>query len=104
MKSSLPLRERLADAVVLRPLSISDAAVAAGVIRAAFAVQPRPTCPLSSALRESAASIAEKIENGGGFGAWVDGRLAGLALWQVAGDSAPMSRACRSCRNGGARG
>ena len=78
--------------MVLRPLTISDAAVAAEVIRAAFAAQPRPTHPPSSALRESAASIAEKIETGGGFGAWVEERLAGLALWQVAGDALHVAR------------
>ena len=92
MTSSLPLAERVADVVVLRPLSISDAAIAAELIRAAFAAQPRPTRPPSSALRETAASIAEKIERGGGFGAWVEGRLAGLALWQVAGDALHVAR------------
>lgn len=92
MKTSLPLRERVADAMVQRPLTISDAAVAAEVIRAAFAVQPRSTRPPSSALRESAASIAEKIESGGGFGAWAEGRLAGLTLWQVAGEALHVAR------------
>ncbi len=92
MTLSLPLHKRVADAVVLRPLTTSDAAVAAEVIRAAFAAQPRPTEPPSSALRETAASIAEKIETGGGFGAWVEGRLAGLALWQVAGDVLHVAR------------
>ena len=45
MKSSLPFAERGADAAVLRPLAVSDAAIAAEVIRAAFAVQPRAEPP-----------------------------------------------------------
>ena len=41
-----------ADAVSVGALTISDADVAAEVIRAAFAAQSRATTPPSSALRE----------------------------------------------------
>ncbi len=100
MTSSLPLREQLADAVVMQPLAISDAAVAAEVIRAAFAAQPRPTHPPSSALRESAASIAEKIETGGGFGAWVEelhvARVSVLPEWRGEGLSRRLLEMCEA--------
>lgn len=92
MISSSATANRVADAVALRPLTISEAAVAAEVIQAAFAAQPLPTRPPSSALRESAASIAAKIDAGGGVGAWADGRLTGLALWQVVGDALHVGR------------
>jgi GNAT superfamily N-acetyltransferase len=88
---SLPA-ERVVDAIVLRPLTVSDAEIASEVIRSAFADQPRPTRPPSSALRETASSIASKIEAGGGFGAWAGARLVALALWQVAGDTLHIAR------------
>ena len=92
MIDSSPPADKVADAVVLRPLAISEAFVAAEVVRIAFAAQPRPTCPPSSALNESAASIAAKIDAGGGVGAWAEGRLAGLAVWQVVGDALHAGR------------
>jgi GNAT superfamily N-acetyltransferase len=52
------------------------------VIRAAFEAQSRATTPPSSALRETAESIAAKITVGGGFGAFDKGRLVAVALWQ----------------------
>jgi GNAT superfamily N-acetyltransferase len=88
---SLPA-ERVVDAIVLRPLTVSDAEIASEVIRSAFTDQPRPTRPPSSALRETASSIASKIEAGGGFGAWAGARLVALALWQVAGDTLHVAR------------
>ena len=57
------------------------------VIRAAFAAQSRPTTPPSSALRETSESIAAKIAAGGGFGAFAQGRLVAVALWQIDGDA-----------------
>jgi GNAT superfamily N-acetyltransferase len=92
MKSSSPPAEQVVEATVVRSLTVSDAEAASQVIRSAFANQPRPTRPPSSALRETAASIAEKIEAGGGFGAWAGARLVGLALWQAAGDSLSIAR------------
>lgn len=71
-----------ADAALLRPLASSDSESAAAVIRAAFAAQSRATNPPSSALRETTGTVAAKIAAGGGFGAFADGRLVALALWQ----------------------
>jgi GNAT superfamily N-acetyltransferase len=70
-----------ADAAIVA-LTIGDAEAAAEVIRAAFAVQGRATTPPSSALQETAESIAAKIAAGGGFGAVEHGRLVAVALWQ----------------------
>ena len=70
-------------AIAYRPLRSADADEAADVIRAAFAAQPRPTRPPSSALRETAAAVAAKIEGGGAIGASFGGRLVALALWRI---------------------
>ncbi len=81
-----------ADAVSVGALTISDADVAAEVIRAAFAVQSRATTPPSSALRETNESIAAKIAAGGGFGGFERGRLVAVALWQVNGEAMLIGR------------
>ena len=78
----------------MRALTIADAEEAAAVIRAAFAAQSRPTTPPSSALRETTESIAARIDGGGGFGAFAQGRLIGVALWQVDGDGLMIGRVC----------
>jgi len=44
----------------------ADAAVIADLIRRAFAAQPRPTDPPSSALRETAGTISAHLARGGG--------------------------------------
>jgi ribosomal protein S18 acetylase RimI-like enzyme len=80
------------DETTLTPLTQAEAQEAAAVIRAAFAVQDRPTLPPSSALRESAKSIAARIQVGGGVGARRNEILVGLALWQVVGPAAHLSR------------
>ena len=67
---------------------------AAAVIRAAFAAQSRATTPPSSALRETAESVAAKIAAGGGFGAFARGRLVAVALWQDVGDALLIARVC----------
>jgi len=74
---------RSADAIVLRPLTLSDAAAAAGVILTAFAAQSKGTRPPSSALRETGETIAAKIAAGGGFGAYARGELVAAALWSI---------------------
>ena len=71
-----------ADAAIVLPLTLADAESGAAVIRAAFAAQSRATTPPSSALRETAEAIAAKIAAGGGFGAFEQGRLVAVALWQ----------------------
>jgi GNAT superfamily N-acetyltransferase len=84
-----------ADDFVLRPLAAADAEEAAHVIRAAFASQSRETDPPSSALRETAESIAARIAAGGGFGALMDGALVALALWQIVDrDALLIARVC----------
>ena len=83
-----------ADEVVVRALTIAEAEDAAGLVRAAFAAQSRPTTPPSSALRETTESIAAKIAAGGGFGAFEQGRLVAVALWQADGDVLMIGRVC----------
>ena len=75
-----------------QPLRPSDAAEAADLIRAAFAIQPRATEPPSSALGETAASVADKLRAGGGFGLRAEGRLAALVLWQAVGGALHVAR------------
>jgi hypothetical protein len=67
--------------VPLRPLSPSDASAAAALIRAAFADQGAVTVPPSSALRETARDVEEKLAKGGGIAADDQGELIGLLLW-----------------------
>jgi GNAT superfamily N-acetyltransferase len=83
-----------AETVVVRALTISDVEGAAGVIRAAFAVQGRATTPPSSALRETAESVAAKIAAGGGFGAFGKAGLVAVALWQDVGEALLVARVC----------
>jgi GNAT superfamily N-acetyltransferase len=65
----------------LRALTADDAAAAADLIRRAFAAQSVPTDPPSSALRETADTIASAIESGGGGCVVLGGRLVGAVLW-----------------------
>jgi GNAT superfamily N-acetyltransferase len=71
------------DEISFRPLSRADADETAGVIRAAFAAQPRPTEPPSSALRETAGTVSAKIAAGGGIGAFASGALVAAILWEI---------------------
>ena len=71
------------DEISFRPLSPADADDTARVIRAAFAAQPRFTKPPSSALRETAETVAAKITAGGGIGAFAGGALVGAILWEI---------------------
>lgn len=68
---------------VLRALRAPDASAAAALIRIAFAAQTVATEPPASALRETGASVAAGLAEGGGIGAWANGTLAGCVLWQV---------------------
>jgi GNAT superfamily N-acetyltransferase len=97
MALSLPLAERsrsTADVSELRSLAAADAQSAADVIRTAFAAQSRPTNPPSSALRETAETIAAKIAAGGGFGVFADARLVAVALWLIDGGALLVGRVC----------
>jgi GNAT superfamily N-acetyltransferase len=62
-------------------LRSADAAVAAALIREAFAAQSRATDPPSGALGETTASVGTKLAEGGGAGAEADGALVGVVLW-----------------------
>jgi predicted N-acetyltransferase YhbS len=81
-----------AKGIVLRPLTTLDAEEAAAVMRMAFGTQSRPTRPPSSALGETAASVAAKIDANGGVGVRADGRLVALALWQLTGNALHIGR------------
>jgi ribosomal protein S18 acetylase RimI-like enzyme len=78
--------------LVLRPLTNADAGAAADLIRSAFAAQSRRTTPPSSALLETGQSIAAKIAEGGGFGAFEGGALIAVALWSMNGDALHVAR------------
>jgi GNAT superfamily N-acetyltransferase len=76
----------------LRPLLASDAAAAAELIRTAFADQGAITDPPSSALRETAAIVADKLANGGGVGGECEGALIGVVLWAPEDDALYLGR------------
>jgi predicted N-acetyltransferase YhbS len=71
------------DEISFRALILTDADETARVIRAAFAAQPRSTEPPSSALKETAGTIAAKIAAGGGIGAFASGALVAAVLWEI---------------------
>ena len=77
---------------VLRALGAADARGAAEVIRAAFSAQSRATRPPSSALSETAESVAAKIAAGGGVGAFQGASLVAVLLWQIDGDALHVGR------------
>ena len=64
-----------------RALGRDDADAAARLIREAFAVQGLATDPPSSALRETAASVAAHLAEHGGAALEAEGGLIGLVLW-----------------------
>ncbi len=65
----------------MRPLGPADAPAAAELIREAFAAQSLATDPPPSALRETAASVAAHLAEGGGAALEAGARLIGLAPW-----------------------
>jgi predicted N-acetyltransferase YhbS len=67
----------------LRALRVEDAGAAAKVIREAFAAQSVATDPPSSALRETATSVAAHLAEGGGAALEAGVDLVGLVLWAV---------------------
>ncbi len=95
------------DEISFRPLSRADADEAARVVRAAFAAQPRSTKPPSSALRETAGTVAAKIAAGGGIGAFAGGALIAAILWEIKAGALHVGRvsvgpAWRGCGLAGA--
>jgi len=67
--------------LMLRSLEMGDAEPAAALIRTAFAAQPQATDPPSSALRETADSIAGWIAAGGGTCLMRGAAIVALLLW-----------------------
>lgn len=80
------------DEISFRRIVPADADEAARLIRTAFAAQPRPTRPPSSALRETAETVAARIKAGGGAGAFAGGALVAAALWEATGDALHVGR------------
>ncbi len=76
----------------IRRLAPADAESAAALIREAFAAQSVATNPPSSALRETAASIAAHLAEGGGAALEAGARLVGLVLWADRGDGLYLGR------------
>ncbi len=65
----------------IRGAELGDAAVIADLVRLAFTAQPRPTNPPSSALKETAAAIADHLARGGGAVLESGGAIVGVVLW-----------------------
>jgi GNAT superfamily N-acetyltransferase len=80
------------DEISFRHLGPADADETARLIRTAFAAQPRPTRPPSSALRETAETVAAKIAAAGGVGAFAGGALVAAALWEAKRDALHVGR------------
>jgi predicted N-acetyltransferase YhbS len=76
----------------IRRLAPADAESAAALIREAFAAQSVATDPPSSALRETASSVAAHLAEGGGAGLEAGARLVGLVLWAVRDDGLYLGR------------
>jgi ribosomal protein S18 acetylase RimI-like enzyme len=65
----------------IRAATVNDAAAIADLVRRAFSTQSRPTNPPSSALRETAATIADHLARGGGAVLEIAGGIVGVVLW-----------------------
>lgn len=76
----------------IRVAGAADAAIIADLIRRAFAAQPRATNPPSSALKETAATIAAHLARGGGAVLERAGIVVGAVLWEVEDESLYISR------------
>jgi ribosomal protein S18 acetylase RimI-like enzyme len=76
----------------IRAARVGDAAVIADLIRLAFSAQPRPTNPPSSALNETAATIADHLGRGGGAILESDGTIVGVVLWNEEDGALYISR------------
>ena len=76
----------------IRAATARDAAVIAHLVRRAFAAQPRPTNPPSSALNETAATITAHLARGGGAVLERDGVVAGVVLWEEEDGALYISR------------
>jgi predicted N-acetyltransferase YhbS len=68
--------------IALRAMTPSDCRAVAALIRTAFAVQPTPTDPPASALRETETTIGAHLAAGGGAVACAGGRIVGSVMWE----------------------
>jgi ribosomal protein S18 acetylase RimI-like enzyme len=66
----------------IRAATIGDASAIADLVRLAFSTQSRQTNPPSSALKETAATIAEHLGRWGGAVLEIGGAMAGVVLWE----------------------
>ena len=78
----------------LRRLTPEDAEEAAAVIRKAFAAQDYRTDPPSSALKETARSLAAHLAVDGGFALQCDGGIVALVLTERRPDCLYVRRLC----------
>jgi predicted N-acetyltransferase YhbS len=76
----------------IRRLAPADAEMAAKVIREAFAAQSLATDPPSSALRETAESVAAHLVEGGGAAVQAGAGVIGLVLWADREDGLYLGR------------
>ena len=66
----------------VRPAAVGDAAAIADLVRLAFSTQSRQTSPPPSAVRETAATIADHlVHRGGGAVVEIGGVMVGALLW-----------------------
>ena len=76
----------------IRPAAVGDSGVIADLVRLAFSVQARPTNPPSSALKETAATIADHLARGGGAVLESHGAIVGVVLWNEEDGALYISR------------
>ena len=76
----------------VRAARVDDSAAIADLVRLAFSRQPRPTNPPSSALKETAATIADHLSRGGGAVLERGGPIVGVVLWNEEDGSLYISR------------
>ena len=76
----------------IRAATARDASLIADLVRRAFAAQPRPTNPPSSALEETAATIAAHLARGGGAVLEREDVVAGAVLWEEEDGALYISR------------
>jgi ribosomal protein S18 acetylase RimI-like enzyme len=80
------------DALLVRAATGNDAATIADLVRLAFSTQSRPTNPPSSALRETAATIADHLARGGGAVLESGRVIVGVVLWNEEDGALYISR------------
>jgi ribosomal protein S18 acetylase RimI-like enzyme len=80
------------DARSIRAAQANDATEIAELVRLAFSAQPRPTNPPSSALKETATTIASHLVRGGGSVVVCGGAIVGVVLWNEEDGALYISR------------